>query len=279
MINIIKSSFSKINKLLLESVRILVRLLKIFLKFNWGNQRWASAFWLPKTRFSKLINYKKSRPKLIYSKKVLLRKRKRHTARRVASARYAVRSNGGGVHRVLPHHSDLGYPHHPNPGYPAPSKPRVPPHHPDLARGVPGVNPTIQTWGYHHTPSRPGQGVPRVSPNHPDLGYPPHHPDPGLPSPSRPRVPPTIQTWGTPPPPSRTEIPPTIQDLVYPHPDPGYLHHPDPGYPSTIQTQGTPHPDLGYPPPSRPRMGYPPKKNVNRHLWKQYLPLYFVRGW
>ena len=41
------------------------------------------------------------------NKKVLLRKRKRHTVRRVASARYAALSNGGGG--GVPH-PDWGYP-------------------------------------------------------------------------------------------------------------------------------------------------------------------------
>ena len=78
----------------------------------------------------------------IMNKKVLPRERKRHTARRVASACYAALSNGGGG---------------------------VPPHHPELAGQVPWVPPTtIQTWlggyplqhpdlaGGYPPPSRPG---------------------------------------------------------------------------------------------------------------------------
>ena len=121
--------------------------------------------------------------------KVLLRERKRHTARRVASTRYAALSNpdlvGGGVP-----HPDLVGGRGVTP--PPPSRPGlggVP--HPDLVRGGTPSKPgqggtaTIQTWsggypGLPPTPSRPGWGVP-----HPDLvrGYPL-----------------TIQTWdGVPP--------------------------------------------------------------------------------
>ena len=84
-----------------------------------------------KLHYASLFNH-------IYNKKVLLRERKRHTARRIPSARYAALSSGGGY-----------------PGYP-------PLHHPDLAQGVP---PTIQTW--------PGE-VPWVTPTIQTwLGYPP----------------------------------------------------------------------------------------------------------
>ena len=72
-------------------------------------------------------------------KKVLLRERKRHTARRVASARYVALSNGGGD---------------------TPSSP---------GRG--GTPPTIQTWpgGYPpHHPDLAGGGNP---PPCPDLGW------------------------------------------------------------------------------------------------------------
>ena len=77
--------------------------------------------------------------KFFKNKKVLLHECKRHTARRVASARYAALSNGGWG----------------------------------------GSTPTIQTWpggyppcpdlGWGKPPSRPGMGYP-----HSDLGYPPH---------------------------------------------------------------------------------------------------------
>ena len=71
------------------------------------------------------------------------------------------------------------------------------PHHPDLAGGVHGVPPTIQTWLYP-PPSRPG------------LGTPPHHQDlagDGVPSP-------TIQTWlGYPHPPQTWDGVPLTPDL------------------------------------------------------------------
>ena len=136
------------------------------------------------------------------NKKVLLHKRKRHTACRVASACYA--GQRGVPHPVMvggtpsSHgHSDL-----------ARGVPWVPPHHIDLA----GVHPTIQTWlGYPPPPSRPGRGVPQVPPHHSDLA--------GVPPPSRPG-------WGTHPlsrpgcsthPPSRPgqgSPPPHHQDLA-----------------------------------------------------------------
>ena len=46
----------------------------------------------------------------VESKKVLLRERKRYTARRVASDRSAVSQWGGGG-GLPPSHPDLGYPH------------------------------------------------------------------------------------------------------------------------------------------------------------------------
>ena len=81
---------------------------------------------------------------IYYNKKVLLRERKRHTARRVASAHYAALSNGwggtpsrpgwGGVPWAPPHHPDLewGTPH-PDLGWSTP--------HPDLEWG------THLSWG------------------------------------------------------------------------------------------------------------------------------------
>ena len=140
--------------------------------------------------------------KVNVNKKVLLRERKRHTARRVASARYAALSNGWGCTPVLPHHPDLaGYPPIPGMGCLPPSRPgwgtHPPqgwgtPHHPDLA-GVPphlrdGYPNTIKTWlGYSPTP---GMGYP----HHPDLAGVPPTPGMGYPLP-------TIQTWpGYPPP-------------------------------------------------------------------------------
>ena len=110
---------------------------------------------------------------------------------------------------------------------------------------VPGVPPTIQTWlgGTWGTP-----------PTIQDWGTP--HPDLEYPSPSRPRVPctiqtwpggtsPTIQTWGTPPnhPPSRHGVPP-IQTWD--------------GVPLTIQTWD------GVPPPA--------SQNVNRQTPVKTVP-------
>ena len=111
-------------------------------------------------------------------KKVLLRERKRHTAHRVASARFA--GGGGGEGGVTPssHGGWWGVPWVPPtiqiwPG--VPPQPGiwdgVPPHHPDLARGIPQVPPTIQTCsGYpphasvdRHTDSCQNITFPRTS--------------------------------------------------------------------------------------------------------------------
>ena len=137
----------------------------------------------------------------LHNKKVLLRERKRHTARRVVSARYA----GGVPHPVMVG----GTPFSHGGGYP------------------------IQSWwgGYpgYPPPSRPGMGYP----HHPDHhqtwdGVPPHHSDLGWVPPTIQTwdgVPPTIQTWdGVTPPPSRSEMgyPPTIHtwDGITPPPHP-----------------------------------------------------------
>ena len=104
---------------------------------------------------------------------------------------------GGGVPRVPPHHPDLAR------GYTPPSRPdqgEYPPHHQDLARGYPGYPPTIQTW----------------------LGYPPP------------------QEWGT---------HPNIQTWM------GYLPSKEWGTP-TIQTC------LGYPPPPQTWDGVPPNPDM-----------------
>ena len=87
--------------------------------------------------------------KTIRNKKVLLRERKRHTARCVASARYAALSNGGGG--GVPHPVMMGV---------------VP--HPVMVGGTPG-SPPIQTWD--GVPLQTCDGVPP----HPDLeqGTPP----------------------------------------------------------------------------------------------------------
>ena len=120
----------------------------------------------------------------LVNKKVLLRERKRHTASRIASARYAALSNGwGGTPPTI--HPDLvreggTLPHHP-------SRP---------GQGVPQVTPTIQSWDgvppypdlrWGILPPRPGMGYPPtqtldgVPPPHLDLGRgtlppPPPHP-------------------------------------------------------------------------------------------------------
>ena len=117
------------------------------------------------------------------NKKVLLRERKRHTAHRIASTRYAALSNPdlvGGVPWVPPDHPDLvegGTPSRPGQGVP-----RVPPSSipPKLGWGTPF---TIQTWlgGYHiqtwlggYPPSsRPGWGGILGTPQT-GMGYPPH---------------------------------------------------------------------------------------------------------
>ena len=92
------------------------------------------------------------------NKKVLLRERKRHTARHVASAHYAALSHRWGGYP--------GYPPYPNlrwvtpPSRPGQGGPQVPP-------------PSKPEMGYP-PPSRPGQGVPQVSPlPRPEMGYPP----------------------------------------------------------------------------------------------------------
>ena len=136
--------------------------------------------------------------KIILNKKILLRERKRHTARRVASARYAALFNGGG-----------GLPHPVLDGW----------------RGVPypvldggGVTPSSPGWGEGGTPSRPGQGVGVPHPvlvqggtPHPELewgtpcqldGIPPPQSRPGMEyHPSRPGMgyPPPHQLDGDPP--------------------------------------------------------------------------------
>ena len=97
-----------------------------------------------------------------HNKKVLLREHKRHTARRVASARYAVLSNGGG-----------GTPSsHGGGGYPIQSWWGGTPSSPDWwwEGGYPiqswlGVLHLVLTWGtLGTTPSRPGMGYPLSRP-------------------------------------------------------------------------------------------------------------------
>ena len=113
--------------------------------------------------YSWIVNWSIDSENEYLNKKVLLRERKRHTTRRVASARYAGWVWWDGVPPTIqtwdgvpPHHPDLGW---------------GTPNHPDLGWGTP-------------PPSRPGMGYPQ--PSRPGFEYPP----------------PTIQTWdGVPPPP------------------------------------------------------------------------------
>ena len=173
--------------------------------------------------------------KTIKNKKVLLRERKRHTARRVASARYA--GWGGG----LPRPGMVG-------GYPIQSWWGVP-HLVMVERGIPhpvmvgGYPPTILTWpgGEYmgvEAPSRPGCGDTWGTP-------PPSRPGWGTPPPSRPGqgTPPTIKTWLRYPPPSRPGQGGTG----------GTPHHPD------LAGVSPHHPDLArvLPQPSRPGGGIP----------------------
>ena len=128
--------------------------------------------------------------KYCFNKKVLLRERKRHTARRVASARYAggwypIESWWGGVPiqswRGVPHPDMMGGTHssHGGKGYPIQS--------------WWGGNPSSHGGG-GDTPSSHGRGY---------LGYPPHHPDlAGVP-------PPHSDLAGVPPPhPDLAGVPP-----------------------------------------------------------------------
>ena len=104
--------------------------------------------------------------KKISNKKVLLRERKRHTARCVASTRYVALCNGGGLETGYPP-PDMGYSL--NMGYP-------------LTWGTPWTWGTPQTWGTLWTwgtpqtwdgvpPTQTWDGVPPLS--RPEMGYPP----------------------------------------------------------------------------------------------------------
>ena len=155
----------------------------------------------------------------------MLRERKRHTARRVASARYPALSHGGGVP-----HPDL-----------AGGMLDTPHVIPDLAGGGTWVPHTIQTWprGTLGTspPSRPDWGVP--PPSRPGWGTRPLSAGWGAPTiPDLAGVPPPpIQTWdGVPP----------ISWMGYPHPDLGL------DTPPTKTCDGVPPRHvMGYPPPRR----------------------------
>ena len=149
-----------------------------------------------------------------FNKKVLLRERKRHTARRVANARYA----GGG---------DTPSSH--GGGYPIQSW-WVGGYHPVMVKGTPsshGRGYLIQSWwvgGTPGNPPRPGWGTP--PPSRYGRGTPLlHHPElAGVP-------PSTIQTWfGYPPPPRPSRpgwgTPPPVEvwtnkqteNSTFPHP-------------------------------------------------------------
>ena len=208
--------------------------------------------------------------KYFQNKKVLLRERKRHTARRVASARYV----GGGTPSqvqggyLIPGREggtlsqDGGLPHprsgavpHPRSGggYPVPGQ-----------RGYP-----IPGWGWYPILGLGGYPIPGLG------EYPVPGPEgyfiPGL--------------GGTP---SQVQVGTQFQVQGVPHPDLVL----DGG------TLGTPHPDLGWgtpltrpgmglPPnqtwdgvPPRPEMGYPPHKcgQTHRLVSKHYRLSYYVRG-
>ena len=126
-----------------------------------------------------------------------------------------------------------------------------PPHHPDLARGVPQVSPIIKTWPGYPPPSRPGWGSTPGTPIIKTwLGY--------------------LLGWGTPHHPDLDGVPPT-PGMGIPHPRPG-MEYPPPsrpgwGTPPDLRWGTAHHPDLdGVPPP-------PPEMLTDRHLWKQYLPV------
>ena len=132
------------------------------------------------------------------NKKVLLRERKRHTARRVAYARYAgvwwggrgypIQSWWGGGYPIQYNiRPGMGYPHHPDlAGYPPPSRPGWGPPPPPPSRPGWGTSPPPRTLD-GVPPSRPGWGTPHhldldgvTPPHHPDLDAvppPPHHTD------------------------------------------------------------------------------------------------------
>ena len=153
---------------------------------------------------SKRIHSDRSR--ILFNKKVLLRERKRHTARRVASTRCAALSNPDLVR--------LG-------GYPVPGprgthtwgvpSPRSRGGTWSKVWGVPGPRSLggiqSQVWG--GTPSRPGQGVLWVPPYldlgwgtpHLDLGWGTPHLGWGTPLPGMGYPPYLDLGWGTPPPP------------------------------------------------------------------------------
>ena len=213
-----------------------------------------------------LYEYQISYCKIIFcNKKVLLRERKRHTARRIASARYAALSGGGDTPSQVwgggvPRSGLDG-----GGGYPIPG-----------LGGYPS-----QGRGRQYSPGFDGGGHPI-----PGQGYP--FPGRGYPS----QVHWVLPGWGTPQ--TWDGVPPTIKTwLGYPPPlGWGTPHQPDLRWGTPTPGMGTPSqvwPWTGYPPfhtwevvppppPSRPGRGTPPlpKMLTDIHLWKQYLPSYFV---
>ena len=176
---------------------------------------------------------------MFHNKKVLLCEHKRHTARRVASARYAALSHGWrGVPLVPPTIQTWSG------GYPPPSRP--------------GMGYPTQTWDGVPPPSRPGVRYP-PPPSRPRTGYPPSRPGWGYPGYSPPHHP--DLGWGTwprpemgyPPPRPGMGTPPPRPEMGYPPPRPGT------GYPPDLRW-GTPlpRPGMGYPSLPRPGTGYPP---------------------
>ena len=175
------------------------------------------------------------------NKKVLLREHKRHTARRVSSARYAGREGylvpGPGRGVPGPRSGEGGYLVPGLGGYPDPGRGGVPsprsggvPHPRSGDYPIPGLG-RYPIPGLGGTPSRPGQGGGEGVP-HPDL----------------------VRGWGVPqvpPPPCQT------WDGVSPQSDLGW---------------GTPRPDLGW--------GTPHRNGEQTDIpkYKYYLPSYYVRG-
>ena len=157
-----------------------------------GKVFWNDVQFLKKTRKQKHNSI------FLFNKKVLLRERKRHTAHRVASARYAALSNGDG-----------GYSRYP----PTPSRPGwgTPPRNPDLA----GVPSTIQTWlGHPPSPSRPDWGTPPPT-IQTWLEYPPSRPGIGYPQ-TCDGLPPRPDLWWGTPPLSRCGLTHKVKILPYP---------------------------------------------------------------
>ena len=167
------------------------------------------------------------------NKKVLLRQRKRHTVRRVASTRYA----GGGV----PHPAMTGVPHRVMVGgTPSNNEGGYPRY---LAGRIPWVPPTIQTWpwGYPRYPIQTWYGVPPTI--RPGMGYPlPSELGWGTPSPSD-------LGWENPPPHHQTwdGLPPLPSDLRWGTPPPSDLGQGTPSPPPMVNRQTFPSINITFP--------------------------------